>query len=60
MSDFNKKCFVCGKEIDLEKATMNPAVNLPVCSECKDTEQEKKAEQNALEGLAEGFVCGCI
>ena len=60
MSDFSKKCFVCGKEIESEKSIMNPTVKLPVCLKCKDTEQEKKAEQDALEGLADGFVCGCI
>ncbi|MFA5329091.1 MAG: hypothetical protein WC384_14955 [Prolixibacteraceae bacterium] len=35
-------------------------INLPVCNECKGTDREKNAVDELLEGLADGFVCGCI
>ncbi|MGQ1784078.1 MULTISPECIES: hypothetical protein [unclassified Saccharicrinis] len=58
-SDFSKKCFVCGKE--LEKVEFkNKATNLPVCYQCKGTDLEKAKEQETLDSLADGFVCGCI
>lgn len=54
------QCFVCGCDIDTETATRNSRANLPVCDDCAGTEQEKKALDELLEGLADGFVCGCI
>ncbi len=57
--DFASKCFVCGKKLE-EIKNVNPLTNLPVCDECKDTELEKMKEKEALDSLAEGFVCGCI
>ena len=35
-------------------------VNLPICNNCQGTVQEKTKVNEFLEGLAEGFVCGCI
>ena len=60
MTDFARKCFVCGKNVDPETTDKNPQFNLPVCSECKDTDREKEAIAQLLEGMAEGFVSGCI
>jgi len=60
MHDFLKYCFVCGKETDPLKTLKNIRLNLPVCDECRDTEQEKTAVETLLEGMADGFVCGCI
>lgn len=60
MTDFSNQCFVCGKEIDPEKTELNKQLNLPVCDKCKGTEREKKAIDDHLESMAEGFVCGCI
>lgn len=59
MNDFSKRCFVCGRELT-ELAEKNKVLNLPVCEDCKGTEREKQAVDEHLEGLAEGFVCGCI
>lgn len=60
MSNFSKKCFVCNKEINSKDISINMRLNLPVCSACKGTDKEKQAEKDTIEGLAEGFVCGCI
>jgi len=60
MVDFINQCFVCGKEVDPLKSTKNMQFNLPVCDDCKDTDREKKATDELLDGMAEGFVCGCI
>lgn len=60
MTDFSNQCFVCGKEIDPEKTERNKQLNLPVCDDCRGTEREKKAVDDDLESMAEGFVCGCI
>ncbi|PWD97902.1 hypothetical protein DDZ16_18260 [Marinilabilia rubra] len=55
------QCFVCKKEItDKAEKNFNAKTNLPVCNQCKGTEAEKTAEKDALDSLAEGFVCGCI
>ncbi|WP_025007104.1 hypothetical protein [Marinilabilia salmonicolor] len=43
-----------------QNKSFNTRTNLPVCEECKGTEEEKKAEKEALDSLAEGFICGCI
>lgn len=53
------KCFVCEKELN-EVTHKNKATNLPVCNQCKGSEEEKKQEKEILDSLAEGFVCGCI
>ena len=60
MNDFLNHCFVCGIEINIESTIKNKQLNLPVCPNCQGTEQEKDAIEKYLEGLAEGFVCGCI
>jgi hypothetical protein len=55
-----KNCFVCQTEIDTIEVDYNQVTSLPVCTNCKGTQAEKKAEKEALESLGEGFVCGCI
>lgn len=60
MADFLNHCFVCGKEIDPQTTKKNMEINLPVCDECSGTEEEKKAVADLTEGMADGFVCGCI
>lgn len=60
MKDFQNRCFVCDTPLDAQTAHKNKDINLPVCDSCKDTEQEIKAVEKMNEGLAEGFVCGCI
>jgi len=60
MADFNTQCFVCGKEIDPQNTERNIQFNLPVCDDCKGTDREKEAIEQLLDGMAEGFVCGCI
>lgn len=60
MTDFSNHCFVCGKETDPQNSKKNEQFNLPVCDECNGTEAEKKAIGDLLEGMADGFVCGCI
>lgn len=60
MANFANHCFVCGKEVDPQTTSKNTQFNLPVCSECKDTDKEKQAIEQLLDGMAEGFVCGCI
>ena len=58
-NNFAKKCFVCGKELE-EVKIKNKVTNLPVCENCRGTEQEKAKEKEALDSMADGFVCGCI
>jgi len=60
MSEFINKCFVCGIEIDPKTTIRNKQLNLPVCDECNGTNNERKAVDELLEGMADGFVCGCI
>jgi len=60
MLDFAKHCFACGKEIDPQTTEKNIQFNLPVCADCKGTNREKTAIDELLDGMAEGFVCGCI
>jgi len=60
MGSNNIKCFVCENQFDDQKTSLNKAVNMPVCENCKDTEAEKQKEDELLDSLAEGFVCGCI
>jgi len=54
------KCFVCNQSIPEEEKTRNSKTNLPVCKHCQGTPEEKKAEQEAIDSLGEGFICGCI
>lgn len=60
MTDFLTQCFVCGIEIDPEIVGRNKQLNLPVCADCQGSEKELKAIQELNEGMADGFVCGCI
>lgn len=60
MTDFFNRCFVCGKEINPETTKKNQQLNLPVCDDCSGTDEEKKAVNELTEGMADGFVCGCI
>jgi hypothetical protein len=60
MEDFLNHCFVCGTKIDPITSEKNKLLNLPVCMECSNTDREKNAVQEYLEGMADGFVCGCI
>lgn len=60
MKDFQNHCFVCDAPVDALTTARNKELNLPVCDNCKDTEREIKAVEAMNEGLAEGFVCGCI
>jgi hypothetical protein len=53
-------CFVCRAEITAINSTINQEVYLPVCNNCQDSENEKKAVKEQLDSLADGFVCGCI
>lgn len=58
MENCFEKCFVCGsKSKDL---LTHKAVNLPVCLSCHGSKDEEKAIKELMDGLAEGFVCGCI
>jgi len=59
MGDFNSKCFVCEEPVSAD-CSKNTSLNLPVCETCKGTEKEREAVQKLLEGMADGFVCGCI
>lgn len=60
LKNINKTCFVCKKQLISNTYTLNTKVNLPVCNECKGSDNERMAQNELLEGLAEGFVCGCI
>jgi hypothetical protein len=60
MEDFQNHCFVCGREIDPLRTEKNKMLNLPVCDQCQGSENEKKAIDELNEGMADGFVCGCI
>lgn len=56
----NNSCFVCENEFPKGSLEMNTEILLPVCAECKGTNNEKKKVEEYLDSLAEGFVCGCI
>ncbi|MCE1197992.1 MAG: hypothetical protein LWW85_03395 [Marinilabiliales bacterium] len=58
MDDFSQICFVCSRP--KEGMHRHPQVNLPICNDCSGTDAEKQALDDLTEGLAEGFVCGCI
>ena len=58
MNECFERCFVCGEKDTL--LITNLSVNLPVCLACCDSPEEKSAISLLQQGLAEGFVCGCI
>ena len=58
--DIKNTCFVCKKNITPETSKLNMVVNLRVCEDCKDTKKEKQTEEEYLDSLADGLVCGCI
>ena len=60
MENTQPYCFVCDNAIQNAIITYQRKVNLPVCDNCKDTANEKAKIEELLEGLADGFVCGCI
>ena len=60
MAEINYTCFVCKKEINNVTTSRNLTVNLLVCDQCKGTKNEKEAEEEYLDSLADGLVCGCI
>jgi len=39
---------------------VNKTVMLPVCKNCIGTAEEKQKEEEYLDSLADGLVCGCI
>jgi hypothetical protein len=53
-------CFVCEKPVLTKDISYHSKVNLPVCNACCGSELEAVRAEELLEGLAEGFVCGCI
>jgi uncharacterized protein YlaN (UPF0358 family) len=55
-----KKCFVCEELVAPDNYELNKEVNMPVCSNCIGTENEKKKIEELLDSLAEGLICGCI
>ncbi len=59
IGDFSTKCFVCDKKLK-EIKHKNLVTKLPVCENCAGTKHEKIKEKEALDSLADGFVCGCI
>ncbi|HCE58879.1 MAG TPA: hypothetical protein DER09_13880 [Prolixibacteraceae bacterium] len=60
MENLDKKCFVCEKPVKSENSSFNLVVNMPVCNECKNSQNEKLKEAELLDSLADGLVCGCI
>lgn len=61
MHSITNTCFVCNKPFEpKEKKEINQTIMLPVCQKCKGTDKEKSKAQEALDSLADGFVCGCI
>lgn len=53
-------CFVCETSLDDALFTIHSQVHLPLCSACKETQQEKDKVKELLEGLAEDLGIGCI
>lgn len=56
----SKKCFVCKNPVPETVYDLNVEVNMPVCKNCKGTDEEKKMVEEMLDSLADGLVCGCI
>ncbi len=52
-------CCVCKKDVT-KGCPVNQSVLLPVCDDCRDTKEEAEVVKSLLEGMADGFVCGCI
>ncbi|WP_372772482.1 hypothetical protein [Mangrovibacterium sp.] len=57
--DFTTKCFVCEEPV-ANDCLRNSEINLPVCDKCRNTDEEIQAVKKLQEGMADGFVCGCI
>jgi len=53
-------CFVCDEPILSKDISYHQKVNLPVCDDCCGSERETAKVEELFEGLADGFVCGCI
>ncbi len=53
-------CFVCEASFHSADIKYHAEVNLPVCKACSGTNAEAHKVKLLLEGLADGFVCGCI
>jgi hypothetical protein len=51
---------VCQASEEDKLLLIHPQVMLPVCLDCHNTDSEKQKVDELLEGLADGFVCGCI
>lgn len=60
MENFDKKCFVCEQPVNSKNSLLNLVVNMPVCNQCNNTQNEKLKEAELLDSLADGLVCGCI
>lgn len=60
MNNFSTQCFVCQKKIDPSRVSKNKALNLPVCDQCKDSDEEKQMVNNLNDEMGDGFICGCI
>ncbi len=56
----NPRCFVCKSTLKKDQYRMNTSVMKPVCLQCAGSEKEKQSEENLLDSLADGLVCGCI
>ncbi len=54
------QCFVCKKPFKKVDMALNKTVNLYVCVKCQGTNREKIREEELMDSLADGFVCGCI
>ncbi|WP_430815003.1 hypothetical protein [Carboxylicivirga sp. RSCT41] len=54
------QCFVCDASINDGNMSYHKQVNMPVCDNCKGSDKERQKVNELLEGLADGFVCGCI
>ncbi|HAX93072.1 MAG TPA: hypothetical protein DCY25_03830 [Bacteroidales bacterium] len=55
-----KVCFVCNRLLEESSFKMNPVVMKPICPNCSGTSQEKQKEEDLLDSLADGLICGCI
>lgn len=60
MTNRIKTCFVCNCDVKGKNTRINKMVRMPVCVNCADTKEEKNKEQELLDSLADGLVCGCI
>ncbi|TRX64260.1 hypothetical protein [Carboxylicivirga sp. M1479] len=54
------RCFVCEQNINSVDVHYHSKVNMPICSACNNTLEEREKVNELLDGLADGFVCGCI